>query len=286
MIINIKALSTQAILPYRATSKAAGYDMSSIENHVISPGESALVGTGIAMQIPDGYYGRLASRSGLAVKHNIEVGAGVIDADYEGEIKILLRNLGRQPCAITAGQRIAQIIITKIAEETRFVEVEDFVTAASSNSRGSCGFGSTGFNFGRPSSPFKRPLSIAPTKGDSKPLFRRVPHICGAYDDFEPVKISELTRGATCSRCQIGLDIGIDLEVVEEAWKCKRKDCGAILHRKCAEAKHYWIPSASQGGAFGSTEGGSLFTRCLMDSTEEDTSKRTSMAFWATIENK
>ena len=98
-----------------------------------------LIGTGIAMAIPIGNYGRIAPRSGLAAKHMIDVGAGVIDADYRGEVKVLLFNFGETDFAVSEGDRIAQLIVEKYTQ-TELVEVTDL----SETERGEGGFGSTG----------------------------------------------------------------------------------------------------------------------------------------------
>lgn len=82
-------------MPTKATEHAAGYDLYSIEDKTIMPGEKCVISTGIALQIPEGNYGRVAPRSGLAFKHYIDVGAGVIDSDYRGEVKVLLFNFGK-----------------------------------------------------------------------------------------------------------------------------------------------------------------------------------------------
>ena len=93
------------------------------------------------MAIPLGNYGRIAPRSGLAAKHMIDVGAGVIDADYRGEVKVLLFNLSDTDFQVNAEDRIAQIIIEKYTP-TQIVEVEEL----SETNRGEGGFGSTGVN--------------------------------------------------------------------------------------------------------------------------------------------
>lgn len=80
---------------------------------MISPRGKALISTGISVQIPIGNYGRIAPRSGLAVKHFIDVGAGVVDADYRGEVRVLLFNFGEEEFKVSQGDRIAQLIIEK-----------------------------------------------------------------------------------------------------------------------------------------------------------------------------
>ena len=137
---NIKLLKPTAIVPKRGSANAAGYDLCACEDSLVY--YSGLISTGIAIAIPHGYYARVASRSGLAVK-GIEVGAGVIDSDYRGEVKVLLRyfNFTVEPFAIKAGDRIAQLIIEKIItpEPTVVDNLDDTV-------RNDGGFGSTGVN--------------------------------------------------------------------------------------------------------------------------------------------
>jgi len=136
----VKRLCNQAILPRRATNGSAGYDLYCIDNLTIPPGELICASTGIAVKLPLGTYGRVASRSGIAVKHNVHVGAGVVDPDYTGEIKVVLCNNGTSTVRFNAFERIAQLILEKYAV-ARVVEV----TEVSSTNRGSGGFGSTGF---------------------------------------------------------------------------------------------------------------------------------------------
>lgn len=137
--IYFKKLSDQAILPSRGSSLAAGLDLSSIETVTIEAGTKAIVSTGLAVAIPENTYLRIAPRSGLAAKHSIDVLAGVVDADYRGEIKVILVNLGRGSFTINKGDRIAQAILEKcvIAE---VIETNDL----DQTERGINGFGSTG----------------------------------------------------------------------------------------------------------------------------------------------
>ncbi|RPA81317.1 deoxyuridine 5'-triphosphate nucleotidohydrolase [Ascobolus immersus RN42] len=137
--LQIKKLVANARLPTRGSAAAAGWDLCSAEDTVIEAGQRKLVSTGLAMAIPGGCYGRVAPRSGLAVKHGINTGAGVIDADYRGEVKVVLFNFGDQKFEIKEGDRIAQLILERIyVPELQEVEVlEESV-------RGAGGFGSTG----------------------------------------------------------------------------------------------------------------------------------------------
>lgn len=137
----MRRLCTQAILPRRATNGSAGYDLYCIDNLTIPPGELICASTGIAVKLPLGTYGRIASRSGIAVKYNVHVGAGVVDPDYTGEIKVVLCNNSQDTVRFNAFERIAQLILEKYAV-ARVVEVTDRITTTTT--RGSGGFGSTG----------------------------------------------------------------------------------------------------------------------------------------------
>jgi len=131
----------RARIPVRGSDGAAGYDVSCLSDFTIEPGSRALVGTGISIELPAGAYGRLAPRSGLAVRHGIHVGAGVIDADYRGEIKVLLFNQGSETFRATAGDRVAQLIL----ESIRVLPVKECTEQAlAKTERGASGFGSTG----------------------------------------------------------------------------------------------------------------------------------------------
>ena len=139
--LKIKKLDPNAQIPVKGSEHAAGYDLMSLGEAVVPARGKALIATGIAMAIPIGNYGRIAPRSGLAAKSFIDVGAGVIDADYRGEVKVLLFNFGENDFKINAGDRIAQLIIEKY---TRTV-IEEVVDGELDNTeRGEGGFGSTG----------------------------------------------------------------------------------------------------------------------------------------------
>jgi deoxyuridine 5'-triphosphate nucleotidohydrolase len=138
MSLYIKKLHPNAIIPSRQSELAAGYDMCTMEKVSISPLSRQLVSTGIAMTVPEGTYGPLASRSGLSVKNGLHVGAGVIDRDYTGEVKILLINISNDQIDIDENERVAQLIIMKI-DIPCIVEVEELTDTI----RGSNGFGST-----------------------------------------------------------------------------------------------------------------------------------------------
>ncbi|SPO24430.1 probable dUTP pyrophosphatase [Ustilago trichophora] len=128
-----------AKLPTRGSPLAAGYDLYSAEKVVLPRGGRKVIQTGICLAIPTGHYGRVAPRSGLASKHGIDTGAGVIDEDYRGLLGVLLFNFGDAEFTINEGDRIAQLIIEKISTP----EVEE-VESLDETLRGAGGFGSTG----------------------------------------------------------------------------------------------------------------------------------------------
>lgn len=137
--LRFKKLDSNAMLPTRGSPSAAGLDLYSIEAVCLHPNQRSLVRTGLAVAIPEGYYGRLAPRSGLATKRGVDVLAGVIDADYRGEIQCLLYNTGDEIVELPAHTRICQLIIEKIVTPTPLL-VDDLTNTM----RGSGGFGSTG----------------------------------------------------------------------------------------------------------------------------------------------
>jgi dUTP pyrophosphatase len=139
MKLLIKKVSPEAITPTRASPGSVGYDLYSTETMSIGAHERGIVCTGIAATIPMGVYGRIAPRSGLAVKHGIQTGAGVIDPDYTGELKVILFNHGTERFDIKQGDRIAQLILEKC--ETPLIEE---VQEIKETQRGTKGFGSSG----------------------------------------------------------------------------------------------------------------------------------------------
>jgi dUTP pyrophosphatase len=122
--LRIKKLHPSAQLPVKGSEHAAGYDLMSVEDSVVPSRGKILIATGLSMAIPIGNYGRIAPRSGLAAKNFIDVGAGVIDADYRGEVKVLLFNFGETDFNIKQGDRIAQLIIEKYTR-TEIEEVQE-----------------------------------------------------------------------------------------------------------------------------------------------------------------
>jgi dUTP pyrophosphatase len=138
-LLNFKRLDQRAVLPSRGSSLSAGLDIYTIEDLTIRPGERALAQTGLAVAIPKGFYGRLAPRSGLATQKGLDTLAGVIDADYRGEIRCLLYNAGDETINLPAQSKICQLIIEKIITPAAV-----WADEISETDRGSGGFGSTG----------------------------------------------------------------------------------------------------------------------------------------------
>jgi len=143
LAVKIKRLRPAASLPCYMTEQAAGIDLHAALDaaFTLNPGERGLVPTGIALEIPPGYEAQVRPRSGLALRHGIALvnSPGTIDADYRGEIGVILINLGSEPFTVTDGERIAQLVFARF-ERARFIEVEELGASA----RGSGGFGHTG----------------------------------------------------------------------------------------------------------------------------------------------
>jgi len=146
--VKVARLSLKAKLPVKASKGAAGYDLFASEAAVVPASAvrdgrveigHALVGTGIAISLPPGHVGRIGSRSGLSTRQNIEVGAGWIDPDYRGEVKIEMKNFSGQDFIVEEGMRIAQLFILPFAS----LELEE-ADGLPPSARGVGGFGSTG----------------------------------------------------------------------------------------------------------------------------------------------
>jgi dUTP pyrophosphatase len=141
--LRVRRLHPDAVLPNRAHPADAGLDMVSVEHVTLAPGGGrAMVGTGIAVEIPEGWAGLVCPRSGLATKHGISVvnGPGVVDAGYRGELRVVLLNTDpTEPFEIAPGDRIAQLVLTPVLLAD-VVEVQELAVAT----RGDAGFGSTG----------------------------------------------------------------------------------------------------------------------------------------------
>lgn len=132
-------------LPAYETADAAGMDLRAAnpesEPVILAPGERALVPTGLTMALPSGYEAQVRPRSGLAAKHGVTClnSPGTIDADYRGEVKVILINHGQEPFVIKRGERIAQMVIAPVTRAEL-----DLVTTLDETARGTGGFGSTG----------------------------------------------------------------------------------------------------------------------------------------------
>ncbi len=128
-------------LPSRATAGSAGMDLVAAVEVTLAPGERKLVPTGLAVALPQGYELQLRPRSGLALKHGISLPntPATIDADYRGELQVILINLGHEPFTVHRGDRIAQMLVQKV-EPVTITEVRELP----SSERGAGGFGSTG----------------------------------------------------------------------------------------------------------------------------------------------
>lgn len=142
-VLRFKRLDPRAVIPAYQSDQAAGLDLHAVIDHPlqISAGEISLVPCGFAMALPEGWEAQVRPRSGLATKHGISMpnAPGTIDADYRGEVKIPIINLGRSSFTIEAGMRIAQMVIAPVAR----VVVEE-VENLDETARGDGGFGSTG----------------------------------------------------------------------------------------------------------------------------------------------
>jgi len=139
--LRIMKLSDKAIIPTEGSRFVPGHDIYTLTDGLVPAKGQTMVETGIAIGLPEGTYGRLATRSGMARKLRIAVGGGVIDADYTGEVKVILRNHGEADCVFKSGDRIAQLIIEKVANADA-MEVDDLETTE----RGTMGFGSSNLN--------------------------------------------------------------------------------------------------------------------------------------------
>lgn len=131
-------------IPQRMTVHASGYDVAAAleDDIVIAPGSREIIPTGLVFEIPEGFEVQVRPRSGLAMKHGVTVlnAPGTIDADYRGEVKVILMNLGIEPFTVKRGDRIAQLVPARIAQDVDFKESAEL----SATTRGAGGFGHTG----------------------------------------------------------------------------------------------------------------------------------------------
>ncbi len=143
MNINVRKLKENTIIPTKGTAHAAGYDLyySGENSVIIRPGETVMLGTGVAYEIPDGYAGFVYARSGLSTKQGLRPAncVGVVDSDYRGEVMVALHNDGKETRMVNYGDRVAQIVISEHLNYS--IQVVDEL---SDTERGAGGFGSTG----------------------------------------------------------------------------------------------------------------------------------------------
>jgi dUTP pyrophosphatase len=144
-MLNVQRKHPDAKLPTRGSEKSAGYDLYSIEKVTILPGKQKMIRTGISVEMPDlktpdkVMVGILKDRSSLSYKHQLRVGAGVIDQDYTGEIKVIIMNHGSAEYTINIGDKICQMLVREV-----FVGKVQEVVDLTATERGAGGFGSTG----------------------------------------------------------------------------------------------------------------------------------------------
>jgi dUTP pyrophosphatase len=144
----VSRLRDDAVLPTQAYDGDAGLDLAACERLELAPGERAIVGTGLAVAIPDGHAGLVLPRSGLAARHGITIvnAPGLIDAGYRGEVKVVLLNTDREePFTVEPGMRIAQLVVVDVPGVS-VVELDEL----SESERGVGGFGSSGVRSGQP----------------------------------------------------------------------------------------------------------------------------------------
>ena len=144
----VARLRDDAVLPAQAYDGDAGLDLAACERAELEPGERAVVGTGVAVAIPDGYAGLVLPRSGLAARHGLTIvnAPGLIDSGYRGELKVILLNTdAREPFVVEPGMRIAQLVLVEAAS-VRLLEVEELPESE----RGAAGFGSSGVGSSAP----------------------------------------------------------------------------------------------------------------------------------------
>jgi dUTP pyrophosphatase len=137
----VQRLRDDAVVPERAYAGDAGLDLAACERHELGPGERAVVGTGLAVAIPEGYAGFVQPRSGLAAKHGVSVvnAPGLVDSGYRGELRVVLLNTDlAEPFVVEPGMRIAQLVVLPVPE-VELAEVEELPESE----RGVRGFGSS-----------------------------------------------------------------------------------------------------------------------------------------------
>ncbi|GGI05562.1 dUTP diphosphatase [Egicoccus halophilus] len=145
VVLSVRRLHPDAVVPTYAHAGDAGLDLSSTEEVVVAPGARAAVPTGLALAIPPGWVGLVHPRSGLARRHGLTVAnaPGTIDAGYRGEVLVLLVNLGAEPVTLARGERVAQLLLQRVGRAL----VRE-VDALDDTARGAGGFGSSGRGVG------------------------------------------------------------------------------------------------------------------------------------------
>jgi dUTP pyrophosphatase len=138
--VAVRRLRPDAHIPEQAYDGDAGLDLAACDHVMLGPGERAVVPTGLAVEIPDGYAGFVQPRSGLAARHGIGIvnSPGLIDSGYRGEIRIVLLNTSREAFSVEPGMRVAQLVVVPVAA-VRLIEVDELA----SSDRGVQGFGSS-----------------------------------------------------------------------------------------------------------------------------------------------
>lgn len=139
MILKIKKLNSLAKIPHYAHSTDAGLDLCTVEKKVVPAGGRAVIPTGLAFEIPEGFVGLVWDKSGLAFKQGLTSLSGVLDAGYRGELFLCLLNTTTEDYVFNVGDKVAQLLIQPVVQ----VEIEE-VTTLTDSSRGEGGFGSTG----------------------------------------------------------------------------------------------------------------------------------------------
>jgi dUTP pyrophosphatase len=140
-MLKVKKVHEDARIPFKAHLSDAGFDLFSVSQAILKPGQRALIKTGVAIALPEGYEAQVRPRSGMALKHGITVlnAPGTIDEEYRGELGVVLINHGDKDFAVVPGDKIAQLILSKV-EHLGIAVVEEL----SDTERGGQGFGSTG----------------------------------------------------------------------------------------------------------------------------------------------
>lgn len=144
--LGVKKIHAEAKIPTRGSASAAGYDLYSVEDHVIEPGARVAIATGLIFEIPAYLWMKIEARSGLAIKEGVTVLCGVVDSDYRGEVKVVLANVGTKAVHLPAGSRIAQAVFHPLNAPAIFE-----VPEVNQTERGEGGFGSTGLGTGETS---------------------------------------------------------------------------------------------------------------------------------------